>query len=319
MTKEKTALGEYWKRTRRAWKQQIAMFVKKLLIPTLKPLKNRRENERYIISLTSYGKRIDDTVPYTILSLFKQKIKPDKIILWIGHKDKENISKILKKLVKKGLEIRFCEDIKSYTKIIYALESFPDDCIITADDDVLYPKNWLERLLTEHRKNPEKIICNRAHGIKTDENHNPLPYNEWDYCIKPETYFENGNSHFSVFPTGVGGILYPPKCFYKDITNRELFMKLAPQADDIWLWAMAVINGKFGNESPYVVVKHGDKGLKFEFGFSKSQKETGSALHHYNVHQNGNDRQLDAVIKHYPQIMETLKKIEPVKTKTDCK
>jgi hypothetical protein len=163
--------------------------------------------------------------------------------------------------------------------------------------------------LTEHRKNPERIICNRAHGIKTDENHKLLPYNNWDYCIKPETYFENGkNSHFSVFPTVVGWILYPPKCFYKDITNKELFMTLAPQADDIWLWAMAIINEKFANENPYVVVENGDKGLKF-VGSSKSQKETGSALHHYNVLQNGNDKQLAAVIKHYPQIMKILQKI----------
>jgi hypothetical protein len=111
-----------------------------------------------------------------------------------------------------------------------------------------------------------------------------------------------------VFPTGVGGILYPPKCFYKDITNRELFMKLAPQADDIWLWAMAIINEKFVDESPYVVVERGDKGLKF-VGFSFSQKEEGSALNHYNVFQNGNDRQLETVIKHYPQIMKILQKI----------
>lgn len=282
MTTEKMTFGERWKKTRRIWKQQTAMFFKKLLIPTLEPLKNREGTGRYIISLTSYGKRIADLTPYTIFTFFNQSVKPDKIILWIGHNDKENVPKIFKKLAKKGLEIRFCEDIKSYTKIIYALEAFPDDCVITADDDVLYPKDWIERLLAAYEKNPEKIIYLRAHGIKTDENHHPLSYNDWFNCIEPKTYFGNGkHSPFSVFPTGVGGILYPPKCFYKDVTNRELFMKLAPQADDIWLWAMAVINEKFGGESPYAPVEKGDKGLGFVA--LKSQQETGSALNHYNV------------------------------------
>jgi hypothetical protein len=51
---------------------------------------------------------------------------------------------------------------------------------------------------------------------------------------KPESYF----------PTGVGGILYPPKCFHKDIADKELFLKLAPNADDIWFWAMACLIGR---------------------------------------------------------------------------
>lgn len=299
---------EQWKRTRRAWKLNINKFFKRMLILTIKPLKNRDGTGRYIISLTSYGDRVADTAPYTIITLLNQNFKANKIILWIGEKDKKNISPLLEKLTKKGLEIRICEDIRSYTKIIYSLETFPDDYIITADDDIFYPKDWLERLVTESKRNSKKIITNRAHGIKTDENHNPLNYNDWHYCIKPEKYFTiEKHSPFSIFPTGVGGVLYPPKCFYKDITNRELFKKLAPFADDVWLWAMAITNEKFANESPYVVTEKSDKGLKFPD--SKSQQETGSALHHFNTWENGNDKQIKAVIEHYPQIMETLKKI----------
>ena len=310
-------VGEHWKKTRRAWKQSIRRFTQRILMPTLKPLKNRTEAGRYIVSLTSYGERIVDTCPYTIYSLINQSVKPDKIVLWIGHGDKEKVSPLLEKLIKKGLEIRFVEDIRSYTKIIYALEAFPYDYVATADDDVFYPKNWLEKLATESKINPGKIITNRAHGIKIDENYNPLPYNEWFYCIKPEKYFAvEKHSLFSVFPTGVGGILYPPKCFHKDITNRDLFKKLAPFADDVWLWAMAIINEKFANESPYVVVEKGDKGLKFPD--AKSQQGTGSALHHYNTLQDGNDKQIKAVIEYYPQIKETLKKIKPIQNEEKC-
>jgi len=274
------------------------------------------KSPRYIVSLTSFGKRLTDTAPHAIITLLNQNVKPDKIILWVANEDKENVLRIMEDLTQKGLEIRFCKDIKSYKKIIFALEEFPDDYIITADDDAYYPQNWLEQLLAEHKKNLRKIICHRAHGIRVDENGNPLQYLQWRHCIKPD-----GFSSADVFPTGVGGMLYPPKCFYKDVTNEDLFMKLAPKADDIWLWAMAVINKEyFGGESPYIVVENGySKKLK---DIDPEQKRNENALWNYNL-LGGNDRQLKAVIEQYPQIIEYLKKIKPVKlwkrTALNCK
>ena len=282
------------------------------LISTIKPLANRESIPRYIVSLTSYKRRLKETAPYAIVTLLNQSVKPDKVILWVADEDKEYIPRIMDKLTEKGLEICFCEDIKSYKKLIPALEMFPEDYIITADDDVYYPNNWFEQLLTEHRKNPKKIICHRVHGIKVDETQNPIPYVKWDYCIEPSIYFltqEQSVYHReSVFPTGVGGILYPPKCFYKDIAKKEIFMKLAPQADDIWFWAMAVINKEyFGEEIPYIAI---------ESGYSKKLKiidprEEYNTLSNYNRLEGGNDKQLKAVIEQYPQINEVLKKIQP--------
>lgn len=281
------------------------------LIPALKPLESKN-SPRYIVSLTSYGKRLNATAPYTIITFFNQSVKPDKIVLWVAHGDKENIPKILWEFREIGLEIRFCEDIMSYKKIIPALQEYPEDCIITADDDVYYPENWLERLITLHEENPNKIICHRAHGIKVDTNRDPLSYKEWDRWIEPDVYRARKPAPRrrpeTVFPTGAGGVLYPPKCFHKDVADKELFMKLAPRADDIWLWAMAVINkGYFGAESPYVIVPDGySENLQF---VEPEQQE--SSLWSYNVLKNGNDSQLKAVIGHFPQIKEVLGKIEP--------
>ncbi|MDR0311290.1 MAG: glycosyltransferase [Acidobacteriota bacterium] len=287
-------------------------------IALIKPLEDRN-SPKYIVSLTSYGKRLADTAPYAIITLFNQSVKPDKIILWVAHNDKENVPAVLKQLTEKGLEIRFCEDLKSYKKLIPALLEFPEDYIITADDDVYYPQNWLEQLIFEHSKNPKKIICHRAHGIKVDENHNPISYNNWDFCIEPGLYFSNvyasseksAPRHLleSVFPTGVGGALYPPYCFYKEITNKKLFTRLAPNADDIWFWAMAVINKEyFGKESPYIVVRDGySQNLQ---NIEPEQTQGGNALWNYNS-QGGNDEQLKAVIEHFPQIGKVLGKIAP--------
>jgi glycosyltransferase involved in cell wall biosynthesis len=276
------------------------------LIPTLKLLESKNST-KYIVSLTSYGKRLTDTAPYAIVTLLNQSVKPDKIILWVANEDEEKIPQIMEELTQKGLEIRFCEDIKSYKKLIFALETFPDDYIITADDDVYYPENWLEQLIAEHEKHPEKIICHHAHGIKVDENCNLLPYSQWDCYIKRKDYF---NKLEVIFPVGVGGILYPPKCFNKDIANEELFMKLAPQADDIWFWAMAVTNKEyFGKESPCILIENGySRNLQI---IEPEQDQGKNALWNYNHSQGGNDKQFKAVIEHYPQIREYLNKIKP--------
>ena len=42
---------------------------------------------------------------------------------------------------------------------------------------------------------------------------------------------------------GAGGILYPPKSLNPIVTDVELFLKLAPKADDLWFKAMSLIDG----------------------------------------------------------------------------
>jgi hypothetical protein len=277
-------------------------------IPTIKIL-TEKNSPQYVVSLTSYGKRLIDTAPYAIISLFNQTIQPDKIILWIGEKDKENVGETLTRLQKLGLEIRYCEDLRSYTKLFYSLKEFSDACIITADDDVYYPQNWLGQLIAEHNKHPRKIICHRAHGIKVDENHCVLPYFEWDWRITSQAYFENNNvTFFSIFPTGVGGILYPPNSLDKQVLSKALFMELAPYADDIWFWAMAQIHKEyFGEESPYIVVENGYSG-KLQH-VDNSQRRNGNSLLNGNFAENRNDKQLKAVINYFPQLQEMLSKI----------
>jgi len=291
------------------------------LIPALEPLECKN-SPRYIVSLTSYGKRLAKTAPYAIVTLLDQSVKPDKVILWVANEDRENVpQKIMGKLAEKGLEVRCCDDIMSYKKLVPALEEFPDDYIITADDDIFYPKDWLEQLLAEHGKAPKKIICHRAHGIRVDENHNLLPYREWDHCIEPGAGFSGSRERpaprprLGTFPTGVAGALYPPRSLYKDVANRDLFMKLAPKADDVWFWAMAVINREyFGEESPYIVIEN--SGTRDLLYVDILQQFDGSALRHYNKSRGGNDIQLRAVIERYPQIKEMLGKIEPSVKKT---
>lgn len=43
--------------------------------------------EKVIVSLTSYGRRVSDTVYYTLISLLRQTYKPDAIILWLDYEN----------------------------------------------------------------------------------------------------------------------------------------------------------------------------------------------------------------------------------------
>ena len=276
------------------------------LIPKLEPLECGN-SQRYIVSLTSYGKRLTKTAPYAIVTLLNQSVRPDKVVLWVANEDRANVPAIMKKLTEKGLEIRYCEDTRSYKKLIPAIAAFPGDCIITADDDIFYPHNWFEQLMAEHGKNPQKIVCHRAHGITVDEDHNPLPYGKWNRCIEPGKYKTHEPN---IFPTGIGGILYPQGCLHENAANKELFTTLAPYADDIWFWAMAVINKNFfGGERRYAVVENSC--MKDLWYVDVMQQLSGNALMSYNRSQGGNDRQLAAVIERYPEIKDVLKMIEP--------
>ncbi len=58
-------------------------------------------------------------------------------------------------------------------KLIPTLELYPNDVIVTADDDIFYPPHWLESLYTSYLENSNYIHVHRAHKI-TFKNENEL-------------------------------------------------------------------------------------------------------------------------------------------------
>ncbi|MCL2100843.1 MAG: glycosyltransferase family 2 protein [Fibromonadales bacterium] len=241
-------------------------------------LSEKAKNPRFIISLTTYGKRTAETAPYAIWSLFNQNILPDKIVLYLDKENwnENNIPLLLKKEVEHGLEIRFRKDIRAYTKLNHALEDFPSNILITADDDVYYPENWLELLLETHKKNPQKICCHRAHIVCKDK-----PYNQWKWRATSE------NDSSKLFPTGVGGVLYPPNALATEHLAEA--MVLSPLNDDITYWALAKIKG-----TNHCVVKNGYSKLKKVNGLD--EEDSLSAI---NVIQSANDQQMNAILEKF--------------------
>jgi len=125
---------------------------------------NKKVLNDIIISLTSIPDRMYD-IHFTIFSLLTQSVKPEKIILYLGKEKFSNGEKDIPEnvLIFKnfGLEFRFVEDIRSFTKLVPALEEFPDKTIVTADDDIFYEKDWLKNLIETHKKYPKDIIVHK--------------------------------------------------------------------------------------------------------------------------------------------------------------
>lgn len=191
-----------------------------------------------IVSLTSYNERFKD-LPKTLYSLMNQSFKPDRIVLWLDkyYEDLSSLPYEITMFVKNGLEIKFAEDIKSYTKVIYTFKEFQNSIIVTADDDIYYRKHWLRNLYLSYIANPDDIQVHRAHRVKLS-GEEILPYKEWEKHVNEET------ARFDNFLTGVGGVLYPPNCFSTEVLRKDIFLKYAPNADDIWLWVMALIHNR---------------------------------------------------------------------------
>ena len=193
---------------------------------------------KVIISLTSYPARIG-TIHKVIKSLLNQTYKADKIVLWLADSQfptKENeLPQQLLQLKSDKFDIDWCEDLKSYKKLIPTLELYTNDISVTVDDDNIYPNCWLEKLINCHKKYPKDVCCHRVTKF--------LYKNKKFKCIAGGyDYYKNG-SYLNKL-VGLGGVLYPPNCFYKDILNKELFQKLAPTNDDQWFWFQAILNNR---------------------------------------------------------------------------
>lgn len=240
-----------------------------------------------IVSLTSYGRRVEKCVVYyTICSLLRQNIQPKRIILWLAENEwsDEKLPARLLRLKSKGLEIMYYKDIRSYKKLIPTLKFYPNQDILTVDDDMMYSADTVQALVEEHKRYPKDIICLNA-SKPIIENGYPSHYEKW------ESYkdYKSGNL---VFPIGVGGIYYPHGSLHSDVMREDLFMQLCPLADDIWFW----FNGLRAGTIKRFILKS-KKNYSFDDLYQYFHR--GSALTHTNCQGHQNNSQFASIFEHY--------------------
>ncbi|MDR1027166.1 MAG: PIG-L family deacetylase [Rickettsiales bacterium] len=187
---------------------------------------------RTIVSLTSFPARIP-TISQVVETIKNQSVQPDKIVLYLSKKQFPRAPKV------DGVEVRMLDgDIRSYKKLVPALADFPNDNIITLDDDILYPDFVIEKLLDCHRRFPGAICGLRVKRAAAG------PYRLWHRMGRKNMLrFGGRRPRLCNFATTGGGTLFPPRALHPDASRDDIFMSVCPTTDDIWFWAQAVRNG----------------------------------------------------------------------------
>ncbi len=194
---------------------------------------------RLICSLTSIPPRIEK-VDKVISCLLSQTLKPDMLILWLASDEFPEGEKALPpqllRLKEFGLTIKFCKNYKSYKKLVPALIEYPDDYVLTFDDDIFYDENVVKNLWASSQKHPNCACCYRTGRIELiDDKISPISNNIliWNH--------PNDATYKNVIMSGTG-TLFPPHSLHEDMKNEEIFMKLMPSNDEIFFWGMCVRN-----------------------------------------------------------------------------
>lgn len=256
-----------------------------------------------IISLTTFPARIEE-VKYTLYSLFRQSLPPNKIVLCLADDEfpdrEKGVPESILRFTKSGMEILWIpKTLRSYQKLVPTLQKYPEDCIVTVDDDLFYRKDWLAALVSSYRNNRDRlgptIYAHRVHRAHIRPDGRPESYRKWK-----RSKGDLSPSFFN-FATGAGGVLYPPHTLYKDILEPSVFREIAPSGDDIFLWGMEILAG-----TRIKLVEDSMRRLIYVDPDSEAghtDKPTLSALNNKN---GKNDEQIEKLFVHYPEIGRTL-------------
>jgi hypothetical protein len=165
--------------------------------------------------------------------------------------------------MKRGLTIKHCVDYGPHKKYFpYVIEGELERRLATADDDVLYPRDWLAGLVAAYR--PTEVIAYRARMM------NKGPYGSWPLCTSTIPS-EN------LMATGAAGVLYPPEVLKVLRTRGDEFMHVCPRADDFWLHYAAASSG--------VLTRQVSESAATWWPIRPKER----GLMHYNLMEGGND------------------------------
>lgn len=240
-----------------------------------------------IVSMTSYPPRFR-TLDKVIASLKAQSLKADLLILWINEIDCALVPKQISEQQNEFFQIRSLKgvDLRSYKKLIPSLIAYPNSIIVTADDDVLYYKNWLRDLYDESvNRQHACIICHTARRVVMCGD-NMAPYASWGEIDADESAVGQ-----DVFPTGVGGILYGPDTLAEVAKDYTSALACAPNGDDIWFFFSAQFKMSSRIKIPS---KFHDPAV--------IEETQNVALWKQNLQRGGNDRQIKIVERFFKNL-----------------
>ena len=195
---------------------------------------------KLIVSFTSYPARIH-AVPKVLESLYAQSMQPDKILFWLAEEQFPNQEadlpqQLVDDAVAGKFELRWCDNLGSHKKYFYAMQEFPDDIIVTVDDDIIYHPHAIQTLYRSYLKFPQAVSALRTALCMFDDDGELLPYFFW---FSPFVKMVERPT-MQLTAIGINGILYPPHALDARVFDKKLMLKLCTSnhitsGDDLWL------------------------------------------------------------------------------------
>lgn len=291
-------IGNLYLTVKKSWRPWLVMAQLDLKENALlKSIQTKKRASNLIISLTTFELRVK-ALDHTLKSIVNGSVLPEGIYLYVDQNTADLINKMNKfsqKLIKaKMLHLRVVENVRSYKKLVFALSEHPDKDIVIADDDVLYPSDWLEDLYTARanwKNNNKVIICHRGHRPLTNSDGSFQPYKNW-----PKSTDHAKEPVLDLFPTGTGGVLYPAGSMPPITRMKDLYQKYAPTNDDIWFWFSAL-----SNKCSFVLTGKAFHSKRF-LEIPEAQR---SSLYSINVNRNANDVQIKETHEYFKSLKAT--------------
>lgn len=188
------------------------------------------------VSMTTIPSRLSK-LSLVLRSLLQQTVRPEQIIVWMNDQMQDQIPTAVTALLQhpevgKLIKLQFTPLTCSHKKLIHTLDNVPNRVVVTCDDDFMYHMDWLSTLYQEHQKFPNHVVAQQIRSITRDVDGGLKPYKEWLY------HMATNQDQRTFLAIGGKGVLYPINALHSDYNNTELFMQLAPKADDLWFKAM---------------------------------------------------------------------------------
>lgn len=192
----------------------------------------------FVVSIASYPKR-DPLLPAVFQALSRQTVLPQKWILVLSEEDyPQGLPSHLKKLSSRGIEILWVKDNPyAVKKLIPTIQKYPKMDVVTFDDELIYGKTVIERLVDGRNKFPKSIIGHVGKELCKKKNQLGMFYRYKRHA----SLKTNPNQ---VYFLGGSGTYYPSQSLDERVTNTEVIHRIVPgRGSDIWFWAAAVAKG----------------------------------------------------------------------------
>lgn len=195
------------------------------------------------ISMTSMSSRMA-TIGQTLRSMLDQSYADLRIHLYLSREPyllDEGVTELpedvvaLQREAGDRLRIEYCPNWGPYRKLLPYLRANwgSSKLVVTADDDTIYPSDWLAGLVEAYH-NHRCVIGYRGHRINV-RGGKIAPYRSW-----MRSRIEQ-NPDQLILPTGKDGILYNTAFFPINVLNIADATRIAPTVDDLWFrWHLSL-------------------------------------------------------------------------------